>query len=61
MDRKKLARRAYNTAVDRVPPAAEPVSTELRAIDCTTPKQWEQWAAERREYEDPCGYERTRY
>lgn len=33
----------------------------LRAADCTTPKQWEQWAAERREYEDPCGYERSRY
>lgn len=40
--------------------APEPVP-ELRAIDCTTTKQWEQWAAERREYDDPCGQNRSRY
>ena len=34
---------------------------ELRAIDCTTTKQWEQWARERREYDDPCGQNRSRY
>ncbi len=27
----------------------------LRAIDCTTTKDWEQWARERREYEEPYG------
>jgi len=26
---------------------------ELRAIDCKTTKDWEQWARERREYEQP--------
>lgn len=41
--------------------AVEPVTTELRAIDCTTTKQWEQWARERREYDDPCGTNRSRY
>lgn len=40
---------------------AVPVVTELRAIDCTTTKDWEQWARERREYDDPMGYERSRY
>lgn len=39
----------------------EPVVPELRAADCKTPEQWAQWARERRAYEDPCGYERTRY
>ena len=38
-----------------------PVKPELRAIDCTTTKQWEQWARERREYDDPCGQNRSRY
>lgn len=41
--------------------APEPVVPELRAIDCTTTKDWEQWARERREYDDPCGTERSRY
>jgi hypothetical protein len=46
---------------DEVPVAAEAPKPELRAIDCTTTKDWEQWARERREYDDPMGYERTRY
>ena len=41
--------------------AVEPVKPQLRAIDCTTTKQWEQWARERREYEDGYGYSRGRY
>ena len=37
--------------------AAKP---ELRAADCTT-KDWEQWARERREYEEPYGAIGGRY
>ena len=44
-----------------VPDALPPAKPELRAIDCTTTKQWEQWARERREYHDPCGQNRSRY
>ncbi len=35
-------------------PEQKPVA-DLRAADCETPKQWAQWARERREYEDPYG------
>lgn len=41
--------------------AVETPATELRAGDCKTPEDWARWAAARREYEDPYGYERTRY
>lgn len=45
-------------ALDDIAELAQP---ELRAIDCTTTKDWEQWARERREYADPYGYESGRY
>ena len=41
--------------------APEPVKPELRAADCTTTKDWEQWARERREYEEPYGAIGGRY
>ena len=34
---------------------------DLTASDCKTPADWARWVRERREYEDPMGYERTRY
>lgn len=42
-------------------PSPAPVASELRAIDCDTPKKWARWMRERVEYEDPYGYERSRY
>lgn len=38
-------------------PVTKPVEavTELRAADCKTTRDWQRWARERREYEDPYG------
>lgn len=30
----------------------------LTASDCETPEDWQQWARDRREYDDPFGYQR---
>lgn len=38
----------------------EETKADIRAIDCNTPDDWALWLAQRREYEDPCGYERGR-
>jgi hypothetical protein len=58
----------YITAPDGQPIEREPrvevlpvLVPELRAIDCKTPKDWERWSRERREYEEPYGAIGGRY
>jgi hypothetical protein len=40
-------------------PEVKPVAIEAKPRKTTA--EWEQWARERREYEDPYGYDRSRY
>ena len=38
----------------------EETKRDIRAIDCNTPDDWALWLAQRREYDDPFGYDRGR-
>lgn len=49
------------TRWDRARHVATPAVADLSASDCKTPEDWARWARERVEYEDPYGYERSRY